>query len=181
MQTSSGGNATTTKSTPAFGQEFGCRFIDFGQFDKETLTLLLSSDSQDGCSSLLQFPLSSIPASAYTPVNTTENVVSVVGLRTLDLAGLVQSRSTAQPLSNMKAGWMAVSLRKVVSVLSQSCKCIRLVMWEEDEADEHDRQDNQNKDDTADLSVMLPCSVNEMCVMEEVGQEVGDDKENTGM
>lgn len=146
--------------------------LDIGQFDDNTMTLLLASLSQDGRPALVQFPLGSIPQASYTSINTTENIVNIAGLQTVDMGSLLTPGSL-QHLDNMRAHSLAVSLRKTATVLFHSRRRVRILMMEEDDEDEDDMDDTGAGDESSLMHKSREMDSNEVDEMED------ENKENT--
>ena len=145
--------------------------LDIGQFDDNTMTLLLASLSPGGRPALVQFPLSSVPQGSYTTVNTTENIVNISGLQTVEMGSLLTPGSL-QHLDNMRAHSLAVSLRKTATVLFHSRRRVRILMMEEDDEDEDDMDDTGAGDES---SLMHRSRVTDSSMVDEMEDE---DKEN---
>ncbi|KAL8591062.1 hypothetical protein ACOMHN_037295 [Nucella lapillus] len=124
-------------------QEF-C-FLDLGRYDPSTLTMLLNPRSPHGRPALVQFSLPSIPLSAYSSINTTENIVGVAGLQTLELGSLLAPGSLSH-MNNIRAHSLAVSLRKTAAVLFHTRRRVRIFMMEEEDEDED--EDEEEMDET---------------------------------
>ncbi|XP_076467809.1 anaphase-promoting complex subunit 4-like [Babylonia areolata] len=114
--------------------------LDLGRYDPSTLTMLLTSQSPHGRPALVQFSLPSIPSHAYCSVNTTENIVGVSGLQTVELGHLLTPGSL-QHLDNIHAHSLAVSLRKTAAVLFHSRRRVRILMMEEDDDEDEDEME----------------------------------------
>ena len=160
------------QETKGSGEEYSV--LDMGKYDQDTATMLLVNHSADSRPALVQFPLSTIPQSSYTTVNTTENIVNITGMQTVELGALLTT-GTPQHLDNMRAHSMAVSLRKTAVVLFQSRRRVRILMMEEEEEEEDEMDDTGAGDDS---SLLQKSTVTDSIMAESYEDE---NKENTSV
>ena len=137
----------------------------------------------------MQFPLSQIPDEAYTAVNTTENIVGIPSLSTLDMGTVLAAKespqvgSHLQTLPNMRAYFLAVSLRKTAVVLFHNRRRVRIMMVEEEEDDEEEDEMDESgfgvRSDANDSSFMQRSAVTNASVTMQDDEEMQDEnKEN---